>query len=407
MADLIDGSTAHTGYAPLSTAQTVAISRHLQDQIRQMDSKFGELQKGLQETTDAMLEMRERSNVTTHAIHSLQDGLKSTNGMVDANRKELGRAIGGVQKLQAGLDQTSTMIAALRDTHQVTNTNLQKVGQDQVEAYALAVKLQEAVERRIDPDIADLKSDLSRTNLDLKHLKAEEESDRASIVQERDLLRQTNHKVKGISDDLAETNTLMHIVEQRMTDNTTNLKVTRQSIEELKIATLKMNEDHDNTKSHVGELGGSVKKAHGHVKQVHEMLNSTNNGLNVAVGRLEDCCRVVDTLRGVGSEMQSKCSALKDAQDRANGMIQQVRRELSDVGATTMAVKAGLKEQSSLLLPNLTMDSQEARQASERHGSLLRGGATGMSSPRKPGSRGSNLGKAGLSNTAPGGLAWT
>merc|ERR1712083_1198326 len=53
------------------------------------------------------------------------------------------------------------------------------------------------------------------------------------------------------------------------------------------------------------------------------------------------------------------------------------------------AVRAGLKEQSSLLLPNIHMDSSEARAASQRHGSLLTGGAPGGASGATFGGRSS------------------
>lgn len=405
MADLIDGSTSHTHYAPLSTGQTIAISRHLQDQIRLIETKLVELQKGLLDANEGVIELRDSSVVTNHAVHALQDGLKSTNNMVEANRKELGRANGGAQKFQSVLEQVNTMVAALRDTQKVTNNGLQKLGQDQVETHTLAVKLQESIERRLDLDIAELKSEVGKTNLDLKHLKADEEADKLCIIQERDKLRESNIKMKSIADDLAETNTLLQIFDQRVQESSGSLKATKQNLEDLNLATLKLHEDHENTKVQVAEVRGSVKKVHTHVKQVHDSLAVTNQGLNVCTGRLEECCQVVDSLRGSVGDTQGKLNALKDGQERTNGIVQHVRRELQEVGATTAAVKAGLKEQSSLLLPNLTMDSQEARSASQRHGSLLHTGVGQLSSPRKPGSR--NGTRSGLGQTAPAGMAWT
>merc|ERR1712190_682038 len=101
----------------------------------------------------------------------------------------------------------------------------------------------------------------------------------------------------------------------------------------------------------------------------------------------EECCRVLDSLRSVISDTQSNISSLKDSQERTNGTVQTLRRELSEVSASTAAVRAGLKEQSSILLPNLHLGSQETREAAARHGSLLQGGAFGgMATSRKPAS---------------------
>lgn len=402
MAELLDGSTEHINYAPLSHSQTVAMCRHLQEQIRILEGKIGELQKGLQNAHESVSDLKDGSGASNSAIHSLQEGLKQTNGVVDSNRKELARTNGNVQKLQQGLEQANQTVAGLRDAQTMTNNRLEKVANDLGLTTGLATRLQEHIEKKIDKDIQNLRDESAKTNLDLRHLKADEEAVKEGLHEEREKVRENTVKIKNVADDLGHANTKISILEQRLTDTTGNAKATRQNLEDLNIATLKLHEDHENTKANMNELRGSVKKAHSHIKQVHENVDRVGYSLSNTQRKLEDNNDDTSGAQENVEDLRTKLNALKDAQDRANTMIQMLRRDLAEVGATTEKVKAGLKEQSSLLLPNLNLDSAEARAATARHGSLLQTTPLGsMSSPRKPQSRGGN------GRPAPNNLAWT
>jgi len=82
---------------------------------------------------------------------------------------------------------------------------------------------------------------------------------------------------------------------------------------------------------------------------------------------------------------------LGESHQSSNRTINDLHAQLSQLGGTTMALKQGLKEQSQLLLPNITMDHSEARAATARHGSILaacplnatmRGGTVPAQNPR-------------------------
>mmetsp|Transcript_69260 Transcript_69260/g.202789 ORF Transcript_69260/g.202789 Transcript_69260/m.202789 type:complete len:407 (-) Transcript_69260:26-1246(-) len=406
MAELLDGNTDHINYAPLSHAQTVAMCRHLQEQIRILEAKIGDLNKGLQNAHEAVSDLKDTSGSSNSAIHNLQEGLKNTTSLVDSNRKELARTNGNVQKLQQGLEQTNNGLAALRDAQTVSNNRLEKVANDLAQTTGLAGKLQENIELKLSKDIQTLRDDLAKTNLDLRHLKADEEAVKEGLHEEREKVRDNINKIKNVVDDLGHTNTKVGILEQRLGDTTANAKATRQNLEDLNVATLKLHEDHENTKNNVNDLRSSVKKAHSHVKQVHETADRLGNALAGTNRKLEDNNGDTSAAQQHLEDLRSKVQALKDAQDRANTVIQLLRRDLAEVGATTEKVKAGLKEQSSLLLPNLSLDSAEARAATARHGSLLQTAPLGGTmSPRKPPSRNGNGGSS--RGAAPNLMAWT
>jgi len=62
---------------------------------------------------------------------------------------------------------------------------------------------------------------------------------------------------------------------------------------------------------------------------------------------------------------------LGESHQSSSKTINDLHAQISQLGGTTMALKQGLKEQSQLLLPNITLDHGEARAATARHGSLL------------------------------------
>mmetsp|Transcript_103712 Transcript_103712/g.293150 ORF Transcript_103712/g.293150 Transcript_103712/m.293150 type:complete len:412 (+) Transcript_103712:82-1317(+) len=411
MADILEGGTEHAHYAPLSHAQTLAISRHLQEQIRAVEMQVADLSKGLADAMDAVGTLRGQASGAGSAMHALQDGLRQTNGQLDAQRKELARTNGSVQKLQQGMDQANSNIAGLRDAQSVANNNTQKLANDLGVTSALAGRLQEAIEKRIDGEIRALNDELAKTNLDLKHLRADGEAVKDVVHEEREKSRDLSAKVKSTIDKLGATDTRANILDQRLADNTANIKATRQNLEDLNVATLKLHEDHENTKGNLNDVRSSVKKCHSHTKQVHESLERLGAAHAAMARRLEDNDGHTDDSRKHVEDLRSKVQALREGQERAGAVLGTLRRELSEVSSTAEKVKAGLKEQSSLLLPNLSLDSSEARAATQRHGSLLQSqplGFTPRKPPARPASRGGTAPRGtGSSVGGPNLMAWT
>merc|ERR1712176_579401 len=108
-----------------------------------------------------------------------------------------------------------------------------------------------------------------------------------------------------------------------------------------------------------------------------DALGRTAKDLEATNGRLEEVCSCLDETRQGLLDTQDKVGRCGQGQESSRGAVQQLQAELRDLRQQTQAVRAGLKEQSSLLLPNIHMDSSEARTAAARHGSLLTGGAGG------------------------------
>merc|ERR1712187_1053539 len=118
-------------------------------------------------------------------------------------------------------------------------------------------------------------------------------------------------------------------------------------------------------------------------------LEKTANSLALTQGKLENSEGNLDGLTAELNDTRQTVQSLKEGQAVNKSQLATLHREIAEVGATTQAVKAGLKETSSILLPNINMDHTESRTATARHGSILQAGTPLNlgASPRKNGSK--------------------
>merc|ERR1712007_179028 len=181
----------------------------------------------------------------------------------------------------------------------------------------------------------------------------------------------------GVRDDLTKTNTVVHIIETRLTDNSNGLKQARACLEELDHAMQKLHEELEKTKGEVVDVQAGVKSASGHVKKVHEGLDRTVTSLQTTQTRLEAASGVLESTRQGLNQMRGNVQSLKEGHEMAHRTMANLKNELDNVGSTANAVKAGLKETNALVLPNLHM---------ELGGSMT---GTGMGMPSTP-SRGTD-----------------
>jgi len=223
----------------------------------------------------------------------------------------------------------------------------------------------------VEADIRGLRDDFAKSELEQAQIRADADNLKNQVLEEKEQLRQTNLRANDAENKFNDMSTFIGILEKRVADSASNLKTTRENLEDLNTATLKLHEDHDNTKARLSEAGEGVKRAHNHVKQVHGKLEATAQALNNAHQKIADQADHGEYLKQALDHANSRIADVTEGNNRANGTISDLKKQLDDTDATARAVRAGLKESNSLLLPNLHLDSHEARSASQRHGSLL------------------------------------
>jgi chromosome segregation ATPase len=268
------------------------------------------------------------------------------------------------------------------------------------------------LERRTSTDIDKLRADLSRTNLELDQLREDEEQVKALVKGERESLRDTLQKCKGLADELATSGTRMNIVEERLGDACKDIKGNTNKIEDVNERLLQLHGDHEKTASAGADLANSMKKVKVHVKHVHEHLDKTHTTGGDTSSKVDDNAAQVADLASKVQMLHNGLMSVTQGHGMLKSNVAQMQGELSHVAATAETVKAGLKETSSILLPNINMDSVEARSATARHGSILQGhltsplfspSATGKNKTPRPTSKSGQNAAPGSANFS----AWT
>jgi len=374
MAELLDGTTAHTQYAPLSHGQTMSVGRHLQDQIRQLQQVLADLGKGLCETNEAVGDLRKQVGGNHNNLSTLNEEMKNATTVIESQRNDLGRTGAAVAKLQQGFDGTNGKVAALMDGQKVNDTVLSKMQKELGEQAQRQHEFKERMEKKVEADIRGLRDDFAKSELEQAQMRGDADNLKNVVLEEKEQLRLTNLRAKEAQDEFNNMDTQFKILEKRVSDSASNLKTTRENLEDLNNATLKLHEDHDNTKARVTEQGENAKRTNNHVKQVHSKLEATAQAVNNAHQKIADQADHGENLKQALDHANSRIQSVTEGNSQANSNITDLKRQLADTEATAKAVKAGLKESNSLLLPNLHLDSHEARSASQRHGSLLQTG---------------------------------
>merc|ERR1712176_729864 len=113
---------------------------------------------------------------------------------------------------------------------------------------------------------------------------------------------------------------------------------------------------HENTKQQMVHVNGNLKKTTLHVKQVHELLESTAKELKDTKARLGQTTGTLDQTRRVLQEEKDKVKTLKNGQDIANASQNKLAAHLEETNMLANETSKALKDTNALVLPNLYLD---------------------------------------------------
>mmetsp|Transcript_47087 Transcript_47087/g.74329 ORF Transcript_47087/g.74329 Transcript_47087/m.74329 type:complete len:405 (-) Transcript_47087:228-1442(-) len=371
MADIILGKTEHSAFAPLSQAQTVAMCQHLAAEIRSVETVLSEMQRDIQHTQQHVNNLRSKSVQAVDEVHTLRVVVSDTNANLDKVSKELGRVSGATQQLQVSDQDTKERLIVLDEARKMTDSRLEVISRDLQLAKDTDKKLQESIERQVNEDLRVLRKELANTNLTVNQVIAEHKQTVDYARENRTGLRDARVDIERALNEVKKSNTMTNILENRLASTAKGLRQSWTKCSELTDALVKLTECYDKTKARViddesliKEVGVASKRAQEQAAQVARQAEQNSDQLNQALKFLDDEGSVTE-------DMRHQINALKQGQASIARKLASMQQELAEVGKTTYAVKAGLKEQSSLLLPNIHLDSPEATISSARHGSLL------------------------------------
>lgn len=360
MADILEGATEHSTFAPLSHGQTLAITRHLQDQIRQLHGWVEELQDGVAQTNVGVQGVRDLVEKNSGGVHHLQEKLGNTNSAIEATRRDLARTTAAVQRLQAGLEQSASEISALWEGQKLTNSGLDRCGQEMARTSLLANSLQATVEKKLVGDLAQLRDELSKTNLHANHLRTDIEAAKADLLDDKENIRSASAVTQGLRDEVLKTNTVVHILETRLAGTAKAAKELRSRFGDLNHVVLRLHEDLSQGMSRSSETLSAIRELQGHMKQVKGDLVVTNSSVSSLQGRLDQASDLLGDVRTGLDKTRDQVTALREGMDVSQRQIKTMRNDLGELGGATANLKASLHETNSMVLPNLTLGLAES-----------------------------------------------
>mmetsp|Transcript_81081 Transcript_81081/g.224364 ORF Transcript_81081/g.224364 Transcript_81081/m.224364 type:complete len:387 (-) Transcript_81081:90-1250(-) len=355
MADILNGTSGHSSFAPLSQAQTLSIAKHLQEQIDDLGSKCDTLSKDLQHATESIKAVATQLN--NYSVDDLRENVTSLGAQVVGLRGDLGRTNNNLQKLTHDHDATCETLSAVRDGQQVSNTKMQKIVGDLEQVAAKARDLKTVLETKVNVEAQQLRDELSKTNHRVDLINQDMPVLKAGLQNQKEALHDTQNDLQALTGDLAMTNTNAGMLEQKMSDLSASLREAKQNLSDTDTALTQLREDHGLTKDYLNTTNGNLKKTGTHVKQVSETLNRTMNELRSAKAKLDCTSETLDIARKDLEGEKAKVKSLRDSQDRVNATQGQLASQLEETSAVLNETRMGLKETNSLVLPNLQLDS--------------------------------------------------
>jgi len=356
MAAILEGSTSHQSYAPLSQRQTLAIAKHLSEQIEELKMQVSGLQDTCGGSGDVVKNLQEGLSKTNMSLRDLQDGHDKLSTVVDSQKKDLGRTNARVTKLHTGLQTAMEKVEGLQEAATISSTNFKAMMSSLAQTTATAHAVREDVELRIGTKFEKLQDMVGRLDHDLASLREYDELDKVAAQEQKQEMRATNAVVQAVKDDLAKTNTVCQMFEQRLSDAAQSLKETRSGSEACNNMVLVLKEDHEATKSDVTEVRDSARRVGTKAKQVNDGLENMVAEARALQCRLNTACKDLSTARQQLTTTQSTVQGLQEGQQMMSVKMQGLQMKLGEVQQVSQATANTVKETNSILLPNLFLD---------------------------------------------------
>mmetsp|Transcript_49293 Transcript_49293/g.130617 ORF Transcript_49293/g.130617 Transcript_49293/m.130617 type:complete len:395 (-) Transcript_49293:504-1688(-) len=359
MADLLSGDGGkYSTFSPLSHSQTVAMGQHLQDQISALRSKVEELDHNFNHQNDhGVGSLQSRLQETEGRVQKLIDDLAHQNNKVDCGCRGLDRANSAISELQQGAQQANEDISGLRGHRNIANGKMDKLCKDIVQTNNFVLDLKDIIEKRVSADVEELRQELARADLVSTQLRKDQECVATDLDKEREKLKLLTANGSETRHDLHKTNTVVHIIEQRLMHVANSLKVARGSIDLLQGAVHEHTQDHGHTKLHVQELQTGAKDIHVKSGQVREDVDRVGQALKQMQGKLGKAWAALEGVTTNHDHMRQQVHGLEEGQAQANVCATSFKDELTELSSLVQFLRKELSQTNALVLPNLQIDA--------------------------------------------------
>lgn len=382
MADILGGQTDHQSFAPLSQAQTIAICQHLQQEIRGVEQQLSETQRDVGHLNEHVQGLRDRATVSHDDLHSLQVGLAVQEANLEKLAKEHARTGASVAELQVSDSASRDKLTILDEAKKMSDTRQDAVNRTLLQATEERKALQATIDKMLNEDFKELQKEFANMCLSLTQVTSEQAAAGQFARQTRDAVRDARSDITECFNEVKKASTVTSILEGRLASTARGVKQNFSRSSELQDQMLKITECYEQTKYRVGDSETAIKAVSDANKATQRELEDRTHDLEALTDRVTQVVKTLEDEQMSTEDMRHQLNVLRSSCEKSMRGIQQTQLELKELESTTSQVRAGLKEQSAMLLPNIHLDSPDLASNSARYGSLLITGNSSSSNSR-------------------------
>jgi len=360
MADILEGTSNHMHFAPLSTEQTRAVCKHLQAQLDDLHLKFQSLEKEKDLANGFYNGLMKDVDQDRGRVNDLNNALAATQLELDGAKKDIHQARINAQKMQSSLNNTNNNLGQLRDGH-IKTEQLVHGTADGLERTNMTLKqVRDMVEGRVQPDVEKLREDMRKADYDLDTLKITCDQIKADAKAQLENLRGTHAMARGVADNLAKTDSSLDKLVQKTNDLNRNLVGTQKNLDGTRNGLMKLQTNQVRTASAVGDVQGGLKKLNDETRSHKEHLRNASLNLGSKHDQLHAAVGDVASTKEALARLEAMVAKLKSSLQVLGAKNEQLASQLEQTDIIARGVKMGLDQTNAVVLPNLALDPHVA-----------------------------------------------
>jgi len=361
MADILDGSSEHHHFAPLSTEQTRAICKHLQQLVEDLQQKVQDLERDKTKSDGYAENIRKDLEGAQARNDELRNNLAKTQMDVDTCKKDISQNKVNAQKLRSDLEQANFNISDVRDNQAKTDLMAQGTANGLAQTDNNVRQLQSLLQSRVQPDIERLREDQTKTEYETKQLKEMIRKTNADMKDLLENLRSTQSMARGIGENLAKTDANLDKLGNRESDLEKKLHETQKNLDGTRTGLMKLQDNQVRTAATVADLQHGMQLLGDEGKRHSDLLGHHGRHLDTKEDQLDRACGDLDSTRDDLKRLEAAVQKMRSDQTLMAEKNRQMALQLEQTDQIARETKKGLGQTNSVVLPNLAMDPHVSR----------------------------------------------
>mmetsp|Transcript_101873 Transcript_101873/g.288466 ORF Transcript_101873/g.288466 Transcript_101873/m.288466 type:complete len:406 (-) Transcript_101873:89-1306(-) len=357
MADLLNGTSGHMQFAPLSSLQTQSMCKHLRDRIVQVESRADVLEHEKRSLADKAAGVWAALQKEVARIDRLREELEGAQGDLAGQKRALSSADSGIHKLQTGLEQSNQNVSMLRDAQRRMDERLSDTAKSLERNDRRTAQLLEALEKQVNPEAAKLRADLGATNFNVARLLEAVEALKASSQAQLEQIRAAHGKVQATEDGLARTHSLAEALQQQSAEHGKALKDMQKAMDGARSGLAKLRELQERAAAQVAEVGASTKKNSGDISKNTDALEQTGNAVQKIKQQMNKALSDIGATKQNVTDMHLDLQRLRSSHQVASEEHGMLARQVQQIEQSAWETRKGLCQTNAVVLPNLQMNS--------------------------------------------------